>query len=60
MQDFYQIIGQTKNNAGTYDTIVKWTYVKIWTGDIDGLVSAPGYLNGLTWQSINIPSPWIY
>ncbi|MCD5374903.1 type II secretion system GspH family protein [Candidatus Gracilibacteria bacterium] len=57
---YYQIVGQTKNEAGTYDAIVKGTYLKIGEGDINGLVAAPGYPNGVNNDSIGIASPGIY
>jgi len=36
---FYQVVGQTKNTAGTYDAVVKGNYLQIATTDANGLVS---------------------
>jgi prepilin-type N-terminal cleavage/methylation domain-containing protein len=57
---FYQIIWQTKNQWGTYEPIVKGSYLKISPWDIDGLVAAPWYPNWINSDSIWIPSPGIY
>jgi hypothetical protein len=57
---YYQIVGQTKNVGGTYDAIVKWTYLQHSSGDISGLVAWPWYSSGVTNVSLWMPIPWIY
>lgn len=57
---FYQIVGQTKNSAWGYDAIVKGTYLKTGSWDIDGLIAAPGYANWVTGLSINMATPGVY
>jgi len=37
---FYQVAGQTRTAAGTYEAVVKGNYIELVSGDIDGLISA--------------------
>jgi len=57
---FYQIAGQTKNQAGTYDAIVRWTYLKMSPWDIDGLIVGDWYPNGVTNFSVSMGWNWLY
>lgn len=45
---FYQVVGQTKNTAGTYDAVVKGNYLQIATTDANGLVSTGSGTTALT------------
>jgi len=57
---YYQVAGQTRNQSGNYDAIVKWSYLKIINSDIDGLIAGPWYPNGITENSINMSWNGIY
>jgi prepilin-type N-terminal cleavage/methylation domain-containing protein len=63
---FYQIVGQTKNAAGTYDAVVKGNYIQTANADLNGLVAdnantVPlGVTNSTTGMSSTSPNQGLY